>query len=323
MNGRFGPFLRFLKWLSREFDPFLRFLRWLFCETRDTIVLTGRAIWHGIVEIYNSDDLTYAASVAYYGLLSLFPFFLLLLSIIGNATADPGNRDAVVNFIVTYFPTRFEFLNHQIELFRSTRVQTGIGGSVGLVWAAMGVFSAVSSAVNHAWGVEKQRSYLRHKVFSFFMLIAAGLLLLATLLLVSAIQVAEASWFAGVLDQFTGLRVLTGFAVHYATTFMLIIVVGLIFYFVPNAQVRFRDVWIGAILTGLMWKGAVVGFSWYMRHNSRLAEINGSIAAVVVFLIFVYMSAIILLFGVEITAAYARLRRHRPGHLPAAPSPRN
>jgi membrane protein len=309
--------------VNGRWRPFLRFLKWLFCETRDTIVLTGRAIWRGIVEIYNGDDLTYAASIAYYGLLSLFPFFLLLLSIIGNATADPVNRDAVGNFIVTYFPTRFEFLARQIDAFRSTRFQLGIGGSAGLVWAAMGVFSAVSSAVNHAWGVEKQRSYVRHKIFSFFMLVAAGVLLLATLLLVSAIQVAEASWFAGVLARFPALQMLTGFAVHYATTFMLILVVGLIFYFVPNAQVRFRDVWIGAILTGVMWKGAVVGFSWYMHHNSRLKEINGSIAAAVVFLIFVYMSAIILLFGVEITAAYARLRRHRPEHLPAAPSPRS
>jgi membrane protein len=116
--------------------------------------------------------------------------------------------------------------------------------------------------------------------------------------------------------------VLTGFALRYATTFMLIVVVGLIFYFVPNAQVRFRDVWAGAIVTGLLWKGAVLGFSWYVRDMSRFTEINGSIAAVVVFLIFVYMSAVILLYGVEMTAAYARLRRHRPEALPAAPTPR-
>jgi membrane protein len=300
-----------------------RFLSWLLCETRDTIVLTGQAIWRGIVEIYNSDDLTYAASVAYYGLLSLFPFFLLLLSILGNATADPAHREAVVQFIKTYFPNQFDFLTHQIAAFTGRRVQLGIGGSAGLIWAAMGVFSAISSAVNHAWGVEKQRSYVRHKIFSFFMLIAAGLLLLATLLVVSAVQVVNASWFAEVLDRFPGLKVLSGFAVHYTTTFMLIVVVGLIFYFVPNAKVRFRDVWIGAIVTGLLWKGAVVGFSWYVRDMSRFREINGSIAAVVVFLIFIYMSAIILLYGVEMTAAYARLRRHRPEDLPAAPSPRS
>ncbi len=227
-----------------------------------------------------------------------------------------------MTFVYRYFPAKFDFLTRQLDALRRTRVQLGIGGSAGLVWAAMGVFSAISSAVNHAWGVEKQRSYVRHKVFSFFMLLAAGAMLLAALLLVSAIQIVNASWFAEVLDRFPGLHVLTGFALRSVTTVMLILVVGFIFYFVPNARVRFRDVWPGAVVTGLLWKGAVIGFSWYVRDTSRFTEINGSIAAVVVFLIFVYMSAVILLYGVEMTATYARLRRHRPEHVPAAPAPR-
>ncbi len=296
------------------------FRKWLLRETRDTIVLTGQAIWRGFLEIYNSDDLTYAASVAYYALLSLFPIVLIGLSILGNATAT--NRQAIIDFIFQNFPTRFDFLKDQVDAFQRTRIQLGLGGSAGLIWGAMGVFSAVSSAVNHAWGVEQQRSYVRHKIFSFLMLAAAGVLLFATLLLVSAIQIVDASWFAAVLGRFPGLHVLSGFALRYATTIMLIVVVGLIFYFVPNAQVRFRDVWIGAIITGLLWKGALAGFSWYVRGMSRFNEINGSIATVLIFLIWVYMSAVILLYGVEMTAAYARLRRGRPEELPAAPSPR-
>ena len=286
-------------------------------------VLTARAVWRGLVQIYNGDDLTYAASVAYYALLSLFPFFLVMLSIVGHATADENTRLAVVNFILTYFPTRFEFLAHQLDAFRQARVQLGIGGTVGLIWAAMGVFSADTSAVDHAWGVEKQRSFLRHKLFSFLMLIAAGVLLLGALLILSAVQFAQASWFPVVADKLPVLRVLTGFALRYATTVMLIVVVGFVLYFVPNAQVALRDVWVGAILTGLLLKGSILGFSWYVRDMSRFTEINGSIAAVVVFLVWVYMSAVILLYGVEMTAAYARLRRHRPEALPAAPAPRS
>ncbi len=293
---------------------------WLVRETRDTVVLTGQAIWRGLLEIYQSDDLTYAASVAYYALLSLFPLILILLSILGNASAT--NREAIINFIFENFPTKFDFLSHQLQKLQDTRIQLGLGGSAGLIWGAMGVFSALSSAVNHAWGVEKQRSYVRHKIFSFLMLAAAGVLLLATLMLVSAIQIVEASWFAATLQRFPGLQVLTGFALRYATTFMLILVVGLIFYFVPNAQVRFRDVWVGAIITGLVLKGSVAGFSWYVSRMSRFSEINGSIATVLIFLIWVYISAIVLLYGVEMTAAYARLRRGRPEEMPAAPSPR-
>jgi membrane protein len=154
------------------------------------------------------------------------------------------------------------------------------------------------------------------------MLLVAGVLLIAALLLVWASQVVGASWFAGVLAQFPGLEVLRGFAIRNATTAMFIVVVGLVFYFVPNAKVRFRDVWIGAFFTGLLWKGALFGFSWYMRDMSRFTRVNGSIAAVVVFLFWVYTQAVILLYGVEFTAAYARLRRGRPEEMPAAPAPR-
>ena len=73
---------------------------------------------------------------------------------------------------------------------------------------------------------------------------------------------------------------------------------------------------------GLLWKGALEAFSWYMRDMTRFARVNGSIAAVVVFLVWVYTQAVILLYGVEFTAAYARLRRGRPEDVPAAPTPR-
>jgi membrane protein len=150
----------------------------------------------------------------------------------------------------------------------------------------------------------------------------AGGLLLATLLLVSATQLVGATWFAGVVSHFPGLLILRSLAIRYATVVMFILVVGLVYYFVPNAKVRFRDVWIGAFLTGLLWKGALEVFAWYMSDMTRFTRVNGSIAAVVVFLVWVYVQAVILLYGVEFTAAYARLRRGRPEEMPAAPAPR-
>jgi len=150
----------------------------------------------------------------------------------------------------------------------------------------------------------------------------AGLILLTTLLLVSATQFVGASWAAVVVNRFPGLLVLRSLTIRYATTLLFIFVVGLIYYVVPNAKVRFRDVWIGALITGLLWKGALEGFSWYVRDMSRFTRVNGSIGVVVVFLFWVYTQAVILLYGVQFTAAYARLRRGRPEEMPAAPAPR-
>jgi len=291
-------------------------------DAREIARLTGQSFWKGFLGFYHSDNLTYAASIAYYALLSLFPLLLLSIALLGRSAADPKDRAAVLEFVLQYFPAQFDFITKQLDAFGASGATVGIAGTLALVWGALGVFGAISTAVNYAWGVEKQRSFWKHKLFSFVMLLVAGLILLISLLLISASQVVGATWFAGVLARFPGLGVLRGFTVRHATTLLFIVVVGLIYYFVPNAKVRFRDVWIGAFITGLLWKGALEGFSWYIRDMTRFTRVNGSIAAAVVFLVWVYVQAVILLYGVEFTAAYARLRRGRPEEVPAAPTPR-
>jgi membrane protein len=291
-------------------------------HVRELALLTSLSAWRGLLGFYNSENLTHAASIAYYALLSLFPFSMLGLATLGSLTAAESDRSAVLDFVLRYFPRQFDFITRQLDEFRSSTTTFGVAGSLALIWGSLGIFGAISTAVNHAWGVEKTRIFWKHQLFSFLMLLVAGVLLIAALLLVWASQVVGASWFAGVLAQFPALEVLRGFAIRNATTAMFIVVVGLVFYFVPNANVRFRDVWIGAFFTGLLWKAALFGFSWYMRDMSRFTRVNGSIAAVVVFLFWVYTQAVILLYGVEFTAAYARLRRGRPEEMPAAPAPR-
>jgi membrane protein len=285
--------------------------------------LTLLAIWRGAVGVYSSYDLTFASSIAYYALLSLFPFFLLVLSILGSVTSYPGDRAKILDFVLRYFPRQFEFVTMQLASMEDARIKLGVAGSLLMIWAAMGVFGAITSAVNHAWGVDKTPSYLKHKLIAFTMLVCASVLLLIGLLLVSAVDLFEARWFANVaLHSPAVFTVLHHYAVKGSSTALFIAVVGLIFYFVPNAKVRFRDVWVGAVVTGVLWRGALFGFSWYVRDLSRFSHIHGSIAAVVVFLIWIYISAVLLLYGVEITAANARLRRHRPDEIPAAPTPR-
>lgn len=289
---------------------------------RDEVRLALLAVWRGFLSFYRSRDLTYASSIAYYALLSLFPFFLLILSVLGSVTSAPSDRTIMLDWVLRYFPRQFAFVTDQLDALQQARLQLGLMGSILMIWAAMGVFSAVSTAVNNAWGVERQPSYFKHKLMAFGMLVASSLLLLVALLLVSAVNVVESNWFAVVLARTPGLLILQHLAVRWSSTLVFILVVGLIFYFVPNAKVRFRDVWVGAVLTGLLWRGALFGFSWYVRDMSRFRHIHGSIAAVVVFLVWIYTTAVLLLYGVEVTAAYARLRRHRPEEIPAAPTPR-
>lgn len=267
---------------------------------------TLRALWGGVVGFYNSNNLTHASSIAYFALLSLFPFLLLIFSLLGHFTASDQDRQTVVNFIFRYFPRQFDFLTTQLDAFRQQRIPLGVMSGLLLVWASLGFFGAITTAVNDAWGVERQRSYFKSKLVAFVMLVCAGLLMAVALALVSAQGVVRATWFAAVIERTPALLWLGSIASRWAATMLLVLVVGLVFYFVPNTRVRFRDVWIGAVLTGLLWHGALAGFSWYVRDLKRFS-VHGSIAAVVVFLFWVYLSAVILLYGVEFTACFARL----------------
>jgi membrane protein len=295
-----------------------RILRRLRAESR----FSGAAAWRGLVRLVNGNDLTHAASIAYYALLSLFPFLLLVIALLGSITADENDRVAVLTFVFRYFPTQLDFVSNQLDAFRQTRLEVSVAGALALIWGSLGVFGAVTNAVNEAWGVEKQRSFLKHRMVSFLMLVAAGGVMMVALVFVSAIQVAQASWFGVMLSRFHALAALKTLTADYLATILLILGVGLVYYFIPNAKTRFRDVWVGAVLTGVLWRAAFGGFSWYIGRNSGLAMIHGSIAAVVVFLLWIYVSSVILMYGVEFTAAYARMRRRRPDDMPAAQTPR-
>ena len=100
-----------------------RFLRRLRAELR----LTGLAAWRGLVELVNSNDLTHAAAIAYYSLLSLFPFLLLVISILDSvASATEPDRQAVISFVFRYFPTQAgDFVSNQLG---SAQVRGSVAG---------------------------------------------------------------------------------------------------------------------------------------------------------------------------------------------------
>jgi membrane protein len=275
-----------------------------------------RAAGRGVIEFYHSANLTYSASIAYYALLSLFPFVLFVLIVLRSLALGPAG-DALGPVFERALPAN---LTPIVDFIRGFNAPPAVSlfGTVVMLWASMGVFGAVTSAVNHAWGVEEPPGFFKHKLIAFVMLMVAGVLMVAALLLVTVIRVVEARWFATVLATYPAMGEVTGAVYQSAPTVIFILVVGLVYYFVPNVKVRLRDVWFGAVLAGLMWRGALAGFSLYMRDLSRYS-IEGSVGSIMVFLMWVYLSAVILLYGVEVTAAYARLRRHRGADEPAAP----
>ena len=270
-----------------------------------TLRLAGRAIVRGALAFYSSDNLTFASSIAYYSLLSFFPFVLIALDVLGRLIVVHGDAP-FLRLVALVVPAHLDFVVAQTDELSRAPLKLSVLSTVLTVWASMGVFSAVTSAVNYAWGVEQPLSYLKNTLVSFVMLMIAAALLLVTLALMSVLQARDADWFARLVGAVPVIGRVEGVVVLGASTGMLIVVIGMIYYFVPNTKVRLRDVWPGAVLAGALWRLAFMGFSLYVRGYSRWS-VHGSITAVVLFLVWVYVSAVILLYGVEVSAAFARL----------------
>jgi membrane protein len=267
------------------------------------------AAYRGIIEFYNSNNLAFASSIAYYSLLSFFPFIVLVFSVLSRlAVREAGSEKRVVALIERALPQDFEFLSGRILELQSTPIELTILGTVLALWASMGVFGAVTSAVNHAWGVERNYSFFKHKLVAFMMMLVAGLVFAVTIFAIGASRASQASWFGQLGHWLPWLTSLTAFASDNAFLGASIIGVGLVYYFLPNHQVRLRDVWFGAVLSAVLWHGALKGFGWYLKTFGSLG-VHGSLGTVVAFLVWVYLSAVILLYGVEVTASYARLRQ--------------
>jgi membrane protein len=276
-------------------------VRW----TSRLLRLAGRAIVRGALDFFRSNNLTFASSIAYYSLLSFFPFVLISLDLLGRFAVEHGDKP-FLRLVALVLPSQLDFVVKQTDELSQAPLRLSVISIVLLIWASMGVFSAVTTAVNYAWGVERPLSYFKNKLVSFLMLVTAGGLLLVTLGFMSAIQARHADWFTRLAAIAPGLVHFEGLAARSAPTLMLIVVIGMVYYFVPNTKVRLRDVWVGAILAGTLWRLAFIGFALYIRGYSRWS-VHGSITAVVLFLVWVYVSAVILLYGVEVSAAYSRL----------------
>ncbi len=281
-----------------------------------TLRIGAWAIGRGVVEFYHSDNLAFAGSIAYYALLGIFPFSILVLAVMDRITVG-GNEATLLQVVTQLMPTQVDFLA-QIKVLGPRALRLGVVGTLVMLWASMGVFATLTSAVNHAWGVEQPPGFFRHKLIAFVMLMTAGLLMVLAILLVSAAEVADTTWFADLVARWPLAGELRGFVVRNATTTLFVVCVGLIYYYAPNAKVRLRDVWVGALTAGVLWRLVFALLSWYLSDLSRFS-MEGSVTTVIVFLVWVYASAVIFLYGAEVSAAYARTRKQLPYNSPAAP----
>jgi membrane protein len=274
------------------------------------------------------------AALAYYAMFSIFPLLLLLIALLGYVLQYwPQAIDVQAQILgavsANFSPQVAELLNEVLSGIKDKAGGATIVGLVTLLFGASGVFGQLDASFNKIWNVPKPTesagivasalTTLRKKLFSFGMVLAVGFLLLISMALSGAAQ--------ALLDTFRDLPVVggyAGFVMSLALSFLLnTLVFILLFKFLPDTDVHWGDVWLGALVTALLWEIGKYVLGWYIGRSGQSWSAYGVVGSVLVLMAWIYFSSQILFLGAEFTEVYARRHGSRaPKPQPeAAPAP--
>lgn len=255
---------------------------------------------------WNRDNcLRLGASLSYYTILSLFPLILVVLSIVQLLLVNSdAARDVILDGLSRITGGfRDEFIV-ALNAAQKTRHASGIIGVATLLLGASWVFGELVSAFNIIWNLEAPSrggpwEFLRVTFFSFALVLAVAFLLLVSLI-VSAIL----SALGTILMTLPGGPTLWTIVNSLINLLVLTCIFALLFKFLPQTPVDWGDVWVGAVLTAILWTVLQLGISYYIAWSSY--KNYGAIGAVMALVAWVYFSSQILFLGGEFTHVYAQ-----------------
>jgi membrane protein len=178
-------------------------------------------------------------------------------------------------------------------------------GLATLLLGASGAFGQLQDALNTIWQVKPKpgqgvKGFLRHRLLSFSMVLVIGFMLLVTLVISAALS-GLSHWMDGFLPFPPALLQALNFAVSFGATSLLF---TLIYKVLPDVTVKWRDVWIGGVVTALLFSLGRYGIGLYLGRAS-VGSAYGAAGSLVIILLWIYYSTQILFFGAEFTKVYA------------------
>jgi len=281
--------------------------------------LPARRWWETLkrtVREFRADGLTdWAAALTYYGVLAIFPGLIALVSILGLAgtsATDPllENLDEL-----TPGPAN-EILTGAIEEIAASRDTAGVAfvlGLLGALWSASGYLGAFARASNAIYEVEEGRPAwkLRPQQVGVTLVLIVLLALLAVGIVVSGPVAEEVGNLIGAGDAAVTAW---GIAKWPAIALVVVGILAILFYAAPNVrQPGFRWITPGGVLTLAAWLAASAGFALYVSNFASYNATYGSIAGVIVFLVWLWVSNLALLLGAELNAELERSRELEAG----------
>lgn len=272
---------------------------------------TGTLLKQSFVKWWNKDPFRESAIIAYYAIFSIPGLLLLIISTTGYFFGkDVVNQNIIDQVAITMgADTALQVKNMLINASQTKSTTFGtIIGIVILLVGATGVFVELQKTLNNIWQVKVVSAsgllpFLKARLFSFGLIFAIAFLLLISLV-VSAALAAMSGWIKADTSE-VGLIFL-----HILNFIFSLIVIstlfGLMFKILPDAEIKWKHVWLGSFFTGLLFTIGKTGLAYYFG-KAEPTSIYGAAGSIVLILLWVSYSSMILFFGAEFTAAYAKM----------------
>ena len=260
-----------------------------------------------------------SGSLAYYTVFSMAPLLVMIIALCGfflEKEAVEGKIYAVMQGFVGQ-DTAVQLQ----ELVKNAAIDnSGVAAVVGIVTLLIGattVFAEIQDSINTIWGLKPKPKrgwlkFIQNRFLSFSVIISLGFLLLVSLLITGVIE----GLMSGLQQRFPDVAVITFYIINIVITLAVsTLIFAVIFKVLPDAQIRWKDVFTGALITAILFMLGKFAISVYISQT-KIGSTYGAAGSLAVLLVWIYYSSIILYIGAEFTRAYAVKfgREIRPNH---------
>ena len=276
-------------------------------------VLGPRTLWEVIVRMRRNDLLGLAAQLAYFFLLSFFPFLISLVSLTGLVIGDPESvlKSLFETTSSGFLPeeARVLVVDYIDRTLRAANSRALIFGILGAVWLGQASSISVTKAANRSYGLEETRPFW--KLRSACLIITLGFTLLIAALTLAVFNVGV---YAAGATGLPGYALLIWDFVRWGLAFVTVtLALDLLYYLAPDAKVPFKWITPGGVLaTALLFvSGAIL--SYYVSNIGNYDQVYGQLGAVIIFMLWLYLSGLMVLIGLETNAVIARSTEEKKG----------
>lgn len=257
-------------------------------------------------EALQPDTAITAAAIAYFALLSIFPITLLSISIASISLGPAMDQQIIIQRIEFIAPALRQLLGQNIDEIIKARGPVTAFALVGLIWSASTIFYTFTHILNEIWGLKKQRAvWKRRGLAILFVLVFVGpLLFLASF---------ASSMLAHLRTSLPDQIISMGWGLSLAVAVLLDVALFLALYIMlPHGTSTWREILPGAIGAGVLWEVAKKAFLFFVSSYISVSNlVYGSVAAIIAFLVWAYLSALIFLFGAYLNVSYSKLKQQQ------------